>query len=146
MTESYFQNFLSDRNDQFIDLYSSESAIWLMDTLRGGRNKTKKKKCVLISFEPPLASPPIVFNWNEEDIWYETDVRPSEEFYAKVEQLIDQSEFPYVVFLEKKKGNTGKKIEKFVQDMEKRGTGAKFFLAEYVSPLTSVEITLLKVG
>lgn len=146
MTESYFQNFLYRRNDQFIDLFSSESAIWLIDALRGGRKKNEKKKCILLSFDPPLASPPIVFNWSEDDIWYESDIKPGEEFYARVEQLIDQSEHPYVVFLEKKKSETRDKISNFVKDMEKRGTGAKFFLAEYTSPLTSVEITLLKVG
>lgn len=154
MSHSSFVEFLASRNRDFINLFNSESAIGLVDTLRGGeKKKDDKKHCVVVSFDPPLNSPPIVFNWGTNDVWYLKDAAINDDFFDQMDDHVEKSETPYVIILEKQGLAHKRKIQRFIKNYRDqkfrnrpKGEMPKFILAEYKAPMSGVKLTELVGG
>lgn len=146
-----FMKFLRKRNQEFINLFSSESALGLVDLIRGGyKEKDKKKHCVLISFDPPLNSPPTVFNWGDKDVWYLKNPSLDNDFYSTLDEHIEKSENSYVIILERDGLAHKRKISRFIKNYKEQrfrnrslDTLPVFVLAEYKAPLRQVRLTEL---
>ncbi|WP_408096598.1 hypothetical protein ACJVC5_16290 [Peredibacter sp. HCB2-198] len=154
MSRTSFVEFLVSRNRDFINLYNSESALGLVETIRGGEKKADDKKhCVVVSFDPPLNSPPIVFNWGSNDVWYLKNATINENFFNHMDDHIDKSETPYVIFLERHCLAHKRKIQRFIKnyrDQKFRNRPLeqmpKFILAEYKTPMSKIKLTELVGG
>lgn len=144
-----FINFLNKRNNEFIDYISAESALWMMGNDRD--RSDNKKKCILISFDPPLAYPPFAFNWNNSEIMYFKDPELKFESYKEIASALKHVEFPYIVFLERKDPAHKRKIVRWIKNFkesvfrnEPLTKEPKFILAEYKAPLFGMNFSELK--
>lgn len=144
-----FINFLNERNNEFIDYISAESALWM-----SGKEKEEskdKKKCILISFDPPLAYPPFAFNFNNTEIKYFKSPELNFQSYKEIANALSEVEHPYIVFLERKDPAHKRKIVRFIKNFKEsvfRNDPAtkvpKFILAEYKAPLFGMSYSELK--
>lgn len=149
---SPFLKLLESRNERFIENISTESALGMVNTLWGiKQGRDERKNCVLISFDPPMGHPPIIFNWSESDVWYFRAPEVDRDFLAKVESLLAQSIHSRVIFLEKKSTPQLRMIQRFIRQYKnhvslrcKAEEMPDFILAEYSGPLTPVVFTELK--
>lgn len=154
MLRSSFMEFLAKRNLDFIDYFSSESAMGMIYTLRNSKgSKDDKRNCILISFDPPLHSPPTVFNWKDQDVWYLKSPSMDQEFFQKMDERIEQSHHPYVIFLERADLSHKRKINRFIRNYRERmfknrplESMPRFILAEYKNPLSKIKLTELVGG
>jgi hypothetical protein len=154
MLRSSFTKFLEKRNLDFIDSYSSESALGMIYTLRNTKSsKEDKRNCVLISFDPPLNSPPIVFDWKEQDVWYLKSPTINQDFFNQMDDRIEQSLYPYIIFLERDSLSHKRKIARFIKNYREQmfrnrplDLMPKFILAEYKNVLSKIKLTELVGG
>lgn len=110
-----------------------------------------KKKCVLISFDPPLAYPPFAFNWNTSQIRYFRDPYLDFKSHKEIATALDEVEHPYIVFLERKDPAHKRKIVRWIKNFKDNAfrnepltKEPKFILAEYRAPLFKMSFTELK--
>ena len=154
MLRSSFTQFLEKRNLEFIDSYTSESALGMVYTLRKNKNsQDDKRDCVLLSFDPPLNSPPIVFNWKDQDVWYLKSPSIDQDFFNQLDERIDQSRNPYVIILERDNLSHKRKIARFIKNYREQmfrnrplDSMPKFILAEYKNVLSKIKLTELVGG
>ncbi len=144
-----FINFLNKRNNEFINHISTESAMWMM-----GNDKEEskdKKKCILISFDPPLAYPPFAFNWNHSEISYFKNPELTFQTSKEIASALNDVEHPYIVFLERKDPAHKRKIARWIKNFKENAFRnepltkmPKFILAEYKAPLFGMSFSELK--
>lgn len=140
-----FIKFLNKRNSEFIDHISTESAIWMMgNDLERSKDK---KKCILISFDPPLAYPPFAFNWNKSEIEYFRNPELNFVSHKEIAKALNDVEHPYIVFLERKDPAHRRKITRWIRHFKDSGLTKvpTFILAEYKAPLFGMNFSELKV-
>lgn len=140
--------FLSERNRQFIDSISSESALGLY---RNRPVKDQRKKLVILSFDPPMGSPPFALGWESYDIHYFASPALDPEVYHAVDQALVSSESQIVVILERENPPHQRKINRWVKNFKdtvyrNRSLAEMpvFILAEYKSPLMPMTYSELK--
>jgi hypothetical protein len=104
----------------------------------------------MVSFDPPLAYPPIVFNWGERDVWYLKTPNLESEFLKTLDDMIAKSDTPYVIFLERKELSHMRKIQRFIKNYKEQifrnrplENFPKFILAEYKIPLQHLKMSEL---
>lgn len=154
MLRSSFMEFLAKRNMDFINHFSSESALGMVYTLRNSKeNGEEKRNCILISFDPPLKSPPIVFNWKDQDVWYMSSPSIDQDFFLQLDKKIEQSTHSYVVFIERDSLSHKRKIARFIKNYREQmfrnrplDSMPRFILAEYKNPLSKIKLTELVGG
>lgn len=148
-TESFIK-LLSQRNAAFITQMSSESALGL-----AGFNKEIdpkiKKKCIFISFDPPLSYPPFALNWNSSEVFYFNDPVLEATFYKKIDEALNEAELPFVVFIERNNPPHKRKILRWIKNFKDSvfrnrpiSEIPKFVLAEYKAPLYDMKFSDLK--
>lgn len=143
---SLFMKFLETRNSDFVSHFTSESAIGLYDTERSPR-----KNCVLISFDPPVGAPEIVFNWKASDVWYLKNPSLENETFDRIDKLVKDSANSQIVFLERESPEHLRKIQRFIRNYQKRVTRNQpvsslpgFVLAEYRGPFARIKLKELR--
>lgn len=140
-----FIKFLNKQNSEFIDHISTESAIWMMGKDR--EVSEEKKKCILISFDPPLAYPPFAFNWNRSDIEYFKNPDLNFQSHKEIAEALNGAEHPYIVFLERKDPAHKRKILRWIRHFTESGLTKKpkFILAEYKAPLFGMNFSEMEI-
>lgn len=140
-----FINFLNKRNCEFINHISTESAFWMIGKDR--ERSKEKKKCILISFDPPLAYPPFAFNWNRTEIEYFKNPELNFQSHKEIAEALNSAEHPYIVFLERKDLAHKRKIARWIRHFNESGLTKRptFILAEYKAPLFGINFSEWKV-
>lgn len=144
---SEFIKLLSERNADFISHFSSESAIGLYGTFYDQRrHRDGRKECVVISFDPPVGHPPIVFNWNSSDVWFLNDPSLDGQVFDKLDALLKNSAHQKVIFVERESPAHHRKIQRFIRNYH-RSTKKKvserpsFILGEYRGPFAKIKLS-----
>ena len=146
MSRASFIDFLEEGNRDFINYFNSESALGLVDTLRRGfKKQNEKRHCVLVSYDPPVSCPPVIFNWAPNEVWYLESPSMNQEFFEKVSSCLEESENFCVVFLERTHLPHRRKIQRFIRNYRKLffRSRPRFVLAEYAGPLSRVKVSEL---
>ena len=145
-----FVEFLSHRNIDFISNMSSETALTMY---RDRYEKKKTKRCVVISFDPPMGFPPFALNWDSSDILYFSNPTLDNECYQQIKIALADVELPYIVFIERQNPLHLRKIKRWLKNFtsivyqnEPTSNYPQFVLAEYQAPLLRMNFTELKVG
>lgn len=106
------------------------------------KKSEEKKKCIVISFDPPLAYPPFAFNWDKTEIIYFKDPSQNFQSYKEIATALNEVEHPYIVFLERKDPAHKRKIVRWIKNFKESvfrngplTRVPKFILAEYKAPL-----------
>lgn len=144
-----FIKFLSQRNRKFIDQISSESALGIRDN--DYFTPASKKKCIVVSFDPPMKYPPFIFNWSSSDILYFNNPTLDKDFYSLIEEALAKVEQTYIVFVERRNPPHLRKINRWIKNFREIAFRNKpmteipgFILAEYRAALFEVKLSEMR--
>jgi len=149
---STFIQFLVSRNKDFICNFTSESALGMVGTLCGIPHGTDpRKNCVLISFDPPVGHPPLVFNWSEADVWYVPNPAMEAGVFERIDEMVSRSLHQRIVFVERDSPEHMRKIQRFIRNYKKHVFRNRplselpgFVLAEFNGPFSRVKLKELQ--
>lgn len=149
-----FTRLLEERNLAAIDLFSSESALGFQrQNLHPKDEPGADRTCVLMSFDPPVGYPPVVFDWRERDVWYLPKPELNKDGFEALDERLKNSRYPAIVVFEREKPPHLRKIKRFIRSYLRRmpkenreASELEVYLAEYRGPFARIQLRRLEVS